>query len=192
MLGCTQSTKTAFDDAMPRDPFIREKFTKNHNAARKHAAEYFQRFPKDRYQTEVESWRELQSQNIEFTMKRCASRSMARPASPGQSPALVFFRSFRANIPVRRCVCHLRSSPSSAHLSPTAFQSARQRYRQSSCRSAPCSHAAFKSLMSSSDQSFPSFRSGSKSRGGSGCRFRIASLAPFTPAMVHSPSVPAR
>jgi hypothetical protein len=55
---------------MQRDPFIREKFTKNHNAARKHAAEYFQRFPKNRYQTEVESWRELQSQNIEFTMKR--------------------------------------------------------------------------------------------------------------------------
>ena len=34
------------------------------------AAEYFQRFPKDHYQTEVENWRELQSQNIEFTMKR--------------------------------------------------------------------------------------------------------------------------
>jgi len=34
------------------------------------AAEYFQRFPKERYQTEIESWRELQSQNIEFTMKR--------------------------------------------------------------------------------------------------------------------------
>jgi len=32
--------------------------------------EYFERFPKDRYQTEVESWRHLQSQNIEFTMKR--------------------------------------------------------------------------------------------------------------------------
>jgi hypothetical protein len=30
----------------------------------------FQRFPKERYQTEVESWRHLQSQNIEFTMKR--------------------------------------------------------------------------------------------------------------------------
>jgi hypothetical protein len=28
------------------------------------------RFPKDRYQTEVESWRELQLQNIEFTLKR--------------------------------------------------------------------------------------------------------------------------
>jgi len=35
-----------------------------------HPAEYFQRFPKERYQTEVESWRHLQSQNIEFTMKR--------------------------------------------------------------------------------------------------------------------------
>jgi len=34
------------------------------------AAEYFQRFPKERYQTEVESWRHLQPQNIEFTMKR--------------------------------------------------------------------------------------------------------------------------
>ena len=30
----------------------------------------FQRFPKERYQTEVESWRHLQSQSIEFTMKR--------------------------------------------------------------------------------------------------------------------------
>ena len=37
---------------MPQDPFIREKFTKNLNAARKHAAEYFRRFPKDRYRTD--------------------------------------------------------------------------------------------------------------------------------------------
>ena len=55
---------------MPRDPFVREKFTKERSAAKKLAAEYFQRFPKERYQTEVESWRHLQSQNIEFTMKR--------------------------------------------------------------------------------------------------------------------------
>jgi hypothetical protein len=39
-------------------------------AARRLVAEYFRRFPKGRYQTEVESWRDLQSQNIEFTMKR--------------------------------------------------------------------------------------------------------------------------
>jgi hypothetical protein len=50
---------------MPRDPFIREKFTREHTAARKLATEYFRRFPKDRYQTEVESWRNLQSANIE-------------------------------------------------------------------------------------------------------------------------------
>jgi hypothetical protein len=56
-----------FDGAMPRDPYIREKFTRERTAL---AAEYLQRFPKDRYLTVVESWRHLQSQNIEFTMKR--------------------------------------------------------------------------------------------------------------------------
>jgi hypothetical protein len=55
---------------IPRDPFIREKFTKERSAARKLAPEYFEKFPKDRYQTVVERWRHLQSQNIEFTMKR--------------------------------------------------------------------------------------------------------------------------
>ena len=55
---------------MPRDPFIREKFTREHSGARKLATEYFRRFPKDRYQTEFESRRNLQSANIEFTMKR--------------------------------------------------------------------------------------------------------------------------
>jgi hypothetical protein len=55
---------------MPRHPFVREKFTKEQTAARKFAKEYFARYPKDRYQTEVETWRLLQSANIEFTMKR--------------------------------------------------------------------------------------------------------------------------
>ena len=55
---------------MPRDPFIREKFTRANSAARALAIEYFRKYPKDRYQTEVESWRLLQSANIEFTMKR--------------------------------------------------------------------------------------------------------------------------
>jgi hypothetical protein len=53
-----------------RDPFIREKFTRERSAARLQAKEYSERYPKDRYQTEVESWRLLQSANIEFTMKR--------------------------------------------------------------------------------------------------------------------------
>ncbi len=48
---------------MPRDPFIREKFTRLRISARKLAAEYFERFPKGRYLTEIESWRHLQSDN---------------------------------------------------------------------------------------------------------------------------------
>ena len=55
---------------MPTDPYIREKFTREQSAARRLATEYFRYYPKDRYNTEVESWRELQSRNIEFTMKR--------------------------------------------------------------------------------------------------------------------------
>ena len=55
---------------MPRGPFVHEKFTRERTAAKKLAAEYFDRSPKDRYQTEGESWRHLKSQNIEFTMKR--------------------------------------------------------------------------------------------------------------------------
>ena len=33
------------DDAMPQDPFVREKFTRERTAAKKLAAEYFQRLP---------------------------------------------------------------------------------------------------------------------------------------------------
>jgi hypothetical protein len=40
---------------------IREKFTRERSAARKLAKEYFERFPRDQYQTEIESWRLLQS-----------------------------------------------------------------------------------------------------------------------------------
>jgi hypothetical protein len=52
-----------------RPIYPREVHERTH-AARKLAAEYFERFPRERYETVVESWRELQSQNIEFTMKR--------------------------------------------------------------------------------------------------------------------------
>jgi hypothetical protein len=56
--------------AMPRDPYARDKFTREHGEARRVAREFFAKYPKDRYQTEVESWRHLQSWNYEFTMKR--------------------------------------------------------------------------------------------------------------------------
>jgi hypothetical protein len=55
---------------MPPDPYVREKFTRSLVFARQLAREYFERYPKDRYETVVESWREIQSYNIEFVMKR--------------------------------------------------------------------------------------------------------------------------
>jgi hypothetical protein len=39
-------------------------------AARELARECFEHYPKDRYETVVETWREVQSYNIEFVMKR--------------------------------------------------------------------------------------------------------------------------
>jgi hypothetical protein len=41
-----------------------------HQAVKKLASEYFERYPKDRYLTEVEAWSHLQSDNTEFIMKR--------------------------------------------------------------------------------------------------------------------------
>jgi hypothetical protein len=57
-------------DVRMKDPFIHVKFTKEQSFARQLAKEYLEKYPKDRYQTEIESWRELQSRNIEFIMKR--------------------------------------------------------------------------------------------------------------------------
>jgi hypothetical protein len=51
-------------------PYIREKFTRESSTARGAVREYFARFPKERYQTELEIWRYLPSQTIEFVMKR--------------------------------------------------------------------------------------------------------------------------
>src|SRR6266436_6710865 len=56
--------------AMPRDPFVREKIHQGAHGRQKAGRGIFRPLPKNRYQTEVESWRHLQSQNIEFTMKR--------------------------------------------------------------------------------------------------------------------------
>jgi hypothetical protein len=54
---------------MTKDPFIREKFTRESSTARRSVRE-FKRYPKDQFLTELETWRYLPSQTIEFTMKR--------------------------------------------------------------------------------------------------------------------------
>lgn len=55
---------------MPRDGFIRETFTLPRQAAREKAREWFDRFPKSAYWTEIESWCERPDDVIEFTMRR--------------------------------------------------------------------------------------------------------------------------
>lgn len=50
--------------------FRRETFALDRIAARAKAREWFERFPKAAYMTEIESWRELSDGRIEFTMRR--------------------------------------------------------------------------------------------------------------------------
>ena len=48
----------------------RETFTLPRHDARAKAREWFERFPKAAYMTEIEFWRELDDDRIEFTMRR--------------------------------------------------------------------------------------------------------------------------
>jgi hypothetical protein len=56
-----------------RDTFRRETFALPREAAREKAREMFRRFPKAAYMTEIESWRVLPGDRIEFTMRRLPS-----------------------------------------------------------------------------------------------------------------------
>ncbi|MNU02318.1 hypothetical protein D3C72_2459850 [compost metagenome] len=53
--------------------FVRQTFCLTREEARAKAREWFDRFPKAAYWTEVESWRQLEGDNIEFTMRRLPS-----------------------------------------------------------------------------------------------------------------------
>lgn len=57
----------------PDDGFLRETFTLPRAAARTRARDFFTRFPKAAYMSQVESWRELPGGDIEFTMRRLRS-----------------------------------------------------------------------------------------------------------------------
>jgi hypothetical protein len=56
-----------------RDAFRRDTFALPRAQAREKARELFKRFPRAAYQTEIESWRELPDDRIEFTMRRLPS-----------------------------------------------------------------------------------------------------------------------
>ncbi|MDO9060274.1 MAG: hypothetical protein Q7U92_14810 [Bradyrhizobium sp.] len=57
----------------PDDGFLRETFTLPRAEARIAARSFLTRFPKAAYMSEVESWRELDGGDIEFTMRRLRS-----------------------------------------------------------------------------------------------------------------------
>lgn len=58
----------------PHKPaFIRETFCLGREEARQKAREWFDAFPRAAYWTEVESWRVLEDNRIEFTMRRLSS-----------------------------------------------------------------------------------------------------------------------
>lgn len=50
--------------------FVRETFLLSRPEARQKAQQWFDEFPKAAYWTEVESWRQLDGDQIEFTMRR--------------------------------------------------------------------------------------------------------------------------
>jgi hypothetical protein len=54
-------------------PWRRETFCLPRVEAREKAREWFERFPKAAYMTEIESWRELADDRIEFVMRRLPS-----------------------------------------------------------------------------------------------------------------------
>lgn len=60
-------------EAVPRDSFVRETFTLPRPQARDVAREWFARYPKAAYWTQVESWRLLPGGEVEFTMRRLPS-----------------------------------------------------------------------------------------------------------------------
>ena len=54
----------------PEGPWRRETFCLPRLEARAKAREWFERFPKAAYMTEIESWREVADGEIEFVMRR--------------------------------------------------------------------------------------------------------------------------
>lgn len=60
-------------DRMAGCQWRRDTFTLPREAARAQARAMFDRFPKAAYMTEVESWRVLDDDRIEFTMRRLPS-----------------------------------------------------------------------------------------------------------------------
>lgn len=53
-----------------KSDFVRETYCLSRGDAREKARQWFDDFPKAAYWTEVESWRQVEGDRIEFTMRR--------------------------------------------------------------------------------------------------------------------------
>ncbi len=68
-----RTAKRAESGAAKRESWRRETFTLPRGEARDKAREWFTKFPKAAYMTEIEFWRELADGRIEFTIRRLPS-----------------------------------------------------------------------------------------------------------------------
>ena len=68
-----RKTAKLIADHKGSDVFRRETFALPREAAREKARDLLRRFPKAAYQTEIESWRVLPGDEIEFTVRRLPS-----------------------------------------------------------------------------------------------------------------------
>jgi hypothetical protein len=68
-----RSAKNRVSGASPADFWRRETYTLPRGEARDKAREWFVKFPKAAYMTEIEFWRELSDGQIEFTIRRLPS-----------------------------------------------------------------------------------------------------------------------
>ena len=68
-----EPTDAAVPDAAGDDGWRRESFRLARVDAQATAKDWFERYPKAAYMTEVESWRVLDGDTIEFTMRRLPS-----------------------------------------------------------------------------------------------------------------------
>lgn len=56
--------------AAAEDGYVRTTFTQRRDQARQTARAFLDEYPKEAYMSEVETWRELPGDEIEFTMRR--------------------------------------------------------------------------------------------------------------------------
>ncbi|WP_274426542.1 hypothetical protein [Chelativorans sp. YIM 93263] len=68
-----EKTRARGGERLPRDGFLRETYALPREEARAKAREWLERWPKQAYWTEVESWCERPDDVIEFTMRRLPS-----------------------------------------------------------------------------------------------------------------------